>query len=464
MAARGAPSMIPALAAVLVLGVLAGIAWAVLADDHSPADIWARATGASKPTPPNPQPDKLPDKPPDPPPKNGNPPVQPNGTESNLYAAAVMKQYRDRVETALFAGDFAAAEQAFGAIDTGRVPPDAREWHDQMRPRVAAFVALLRLTDDGARVPMPPLFEVVFADNTVKTVNVLRRTDTQILMEHFSGAVVGMAPGTLRAEPKLLSEDIARLDIVNELMQRAGKRQVTIKTSGGYAAAAAAGGAPSAVDYFDLADFANHWGLAPAVSALFEQAYASNPSVAGKVEEVKGRRLVKRFLHHFSLRQFDEARRVLAILNERFGRCEAFRELGDDQMAMIYKEATGKELKEEAPALAAAPPPTDPAPVVEQPDIETDSKDLSEAEKLVLKGDQAYREGMAHVERSSPTHNPDGADEENRKAMRKFQEARGFYAEAQEIYDNAGQQVPRKLMDKLREATSALFVCRKRAV
>ena len=133
-------------------------------------------------------------------------------------------------------------------------------------------------------------------------------------------------------------------------------------------------------------------------------------------------------------------------------------------MALIYKEATGKDLAQEAPALAAAPPPTDSTPSLETPEVTTDSKDMAEAESLIVKGDQAYREGMGHVERSSPTFNPDGADEENRKAMRKFQEARGFFAEAQEIYDNAGQTVPRKLMDKLREATSALFVCRKRAV
>lgn len=467
MAARSS-SVIPALAAVVVLGALGGIAWAVLCSEHTPAEIWTRATGGKPPPPPV----LVPDEPPDKPPVNGkggqDPPTT-NGTESTFYPDAVIKQHRDRVEIALFRGDLAAAEQAFASIDNGKVPPDVRGWYDDTRPRLAACIALLALTDDGAQSPMPPLFDVTFADGTVRTVRILQRTDATVRMEQFNGAIVGLAPSALRGEPKLLDEKDARFSVLDELTQRAQARTVTIKITArgsetGYAASAASGGSPSAVDYFDLGDFANHWGLAPAVTALFEEAFRSNPGVVGQVEEVKGRRLVKRFLHHFSLRQFDEARRVLAILNDRFARCEAFRELADDQMAGIYRDATGKELKQDAPALAEAPPPTEPTPVIETSDVVTDSKDIGEAQKLVNQGDAAYREGMAHVERSSPTSNPNGADEENRRAMRKFQEARGYYAEAQEIYDNAGEAVPRALMDKLREATSALFVCRKRAV
>jgi hypothetical protein len=470
MPSRSSPGFGGSIVLFALLGLATGVAWAVLAGDHAPAEIWAKLTGASTPEPP-------PVRPPVPTPDRPTPPTKittptepaPATPPSSVYAAAEMNRLRERLDRALFRGDLPEAQKALAEIRNEKVPPEARAWYDETRPRVATYAALMMLTDDGAPVPPPALFEVALPGAT-RTVRILERSDAKISFEEFSGAKIGIAPSMLRGEPKPLEPESAHYAAVLELIDRGKERGVEIKTvvrpSGrGFSVASAAGGAPTPMDYFDLADFANHWGLTAAVPALFEWAARDNPGVEGAVREVKARRLMKVFLVCLSIRNLPEARRVLGILNARFAGTEAFRELADGPMAAFYAEATGSELKADAPALAqTSPPPRAPDPAPEEPAAGTRSNNLQEAQALIQKGDAAFEAAMGHVQRANPNTNPRGCDEENRKALLKLQEARGAFNEAQEIYDNAGQSVPKSLMEKLRRATQELYFCRRRAV
>lgn len=463
------------LALAVLFGVVAGIGWAVFSSGKPPAEVWARVKGTppEKPAPPPviaPPPSKGGGKKAGPaiPPTNTTPTPTPS---SNLYSPADMKAHQGTVDAALFMGDLTAARKAIEAIKTERVPPEHRAWYDQIKPRIEAYLALLRLTDDGVIRAIPKLTNLTLPDSSLQTVRVIEMTEAKVHFESFTGVRVGLARSMLKDSPVELPEKDAYIAVYDELLQRAKKRRVKLQmlfrgADRGFTASGEDGAKPNPIDCFDLADFAVHWGLAAAVPALFELAYKDSPTVAGKVEEVKGQRLTKLFLVYFSMRNYDEARRVLSILNERFNKSDAFRRLADGQLAEYYKEATQRDLMQDAPELAKATPPPDPVtpPEPDPPPPTTQSKDTARAETLTLKGDQAFQAAMGHVERANPNSNPDGADAENRKAMGKLQEARGYYQEAQEIYDNAGAKVPGRLVEQIRRATQELFFARKRAV
>lgn len=464
-----------AFSAVLVLGIVVGLGWAIVESDRSPQEIWTRMTG-SEPEPPttagNPH-----DLPPAEPkngtqtdPKNGTP-TSPNGTDpAPTYTPATMLDFRTRIERALFQGRLAAAKKTTGEVQEEKVPAGDRKWYSQTQRKIETFMALVKLTDDGKILPMPALVDITLPSGTVKSVHVIDQTNRKITFEEFSGARVGLNPAQLRGTPQPLDPDTCRLTILSELIKRAQKRRIDVRslykgTDRGYAVSAAAGGSPTPMDYFDLADFASHWGLAAAVTPLFERASADNPGIIGSVSEVKARRLIRLFLYYLSMDRKDEARRLLKLINDRFARTEAFRELTDGQIARVFKDATGTDIKEDAPELARTGPPPNPNPTRVNPptEVKTDSKDIEEARSLVRKGDAAFKTGMDHVKKANPHTNPQ-ADEENYKALRRFQEARGYFDEAQEIYSNAEVPIPRSLMEKLRRATQELFLSRKRAI
>jgi hypothetical protein len=82
--------------------------------------------------------------------------------------------------------------------------------------------------------------------------------------------------------------------------------------------------------------------------------------------------------------------------------------------------------------------------------------------ELVARGDRNFDEGMKHLLNSDPGVNPDGWSQENSKALELFKKANAeSYLPAQERY-TTGWPLP--LLDRVRETTMRVALCRKRSV
>jgi hypothetical protein len=82
--------------------------------------------------------------------------------------------------------------------------------------------------------------------------------------------------------------------------------------------------------------------------------------------------------------------------------------------------------------------------------------------ELVAKGDKNFDEGMKHLLASDPSVNPDGWSQENTKALELFRKAnQESYLPAQEKYTTGW---PQSLLDRVRETTMRVALCRKRSV
>ena len=87
----------------------------------------------------------------------------------------------------------------------------------------------------------------------------------------------------------------------------------------------------------------------------------------------------------------------------------------------------------------------------------------SQVRDLIGKGDRHFTEAMRHLQASDPTINPDGWSDENKKALEFFQKAvREGYEPAQESYTK--DIPPQALLDRMRETTMRMSLCRKRSV
>jgi hypothetical protein len=80
----------------------------------------------------------------------------------------------------------------------------------------------------------------------------------------------------------------------------------------------------------------------------------------------------------------------------------------------------------------------------------------------VAKGDKAFDEGMKHLLNSDPSANPDGWSKENSAALELFRKAnQEAYLVAQDKYSTGW---PQPLLDRVRETTMRVALCRKRSV
>lgn len=90
-------------------------------------------------------------------------------------------------------------------------------------------------------------------------------------------------------------------------------------------------------------------------------------------------------------------------------------------------------------------------------------KATAKVDELVRWGDRLYTRAMRHLTNSDPTANPDGWAQENKEALRLFQQAnQEGYIPAQDEYGRV--PVPPELLDRVRETMMRTALCRKRAV
>ena len=132
-----------------------------------------------------------------------------------------------------------------------------------------------------------------------------------------------------------------------------------------------------------------------------------------------------------------------------------------------------------APGVPPAPPAAPPAPPPKPPVVDEDPDRVdgaaptalppnspSKAVDLVKKGDELFKQAMKHVLNSDSQKNPTGWIEENKKALALLSQAFDkCYYPAQELFSTSGKkEVPRTLLNRVRQCQMTRVMCRKRDV
>lgn len=455
----------------VLLGLPIGLAWAVWESGKSPKEILDKLSAGPNPTP-APTPSPPPPTPPTPTPPSPPSPIPPSPPPPTVkyYTAGEFDKLDESVDLAVFRGNLVGAEKALKAIDEPRVPGEKREAYLRRRDRLAAYRALLLLTDAGDFVAAPELWQVDLKTGVPPLyVRIIYQTQDDYFCEHLTGIRITYHKGVIRGTPTKVSDTIREGMVREELMARAEKKKIKMKSSPrsgtiGFTFLADPGVRPTPMEWFDLADFAVNYGLPPAATAIFDRALDADAGAASAIREIKAQRLAKSFLYYLTNNGKDEAKRILDMLNARFSQTEAFRGLNDVWVADAYEKATGAKLIAHAPALSQAP-------VIDSPPIEDPVKptvgptvDIKEADVACKTGEDLLLKGKSHFDRSGSDSNPEEWEKENLNALRCFQQARDEFLRAESIYEARGREVPREISKRVTDCNMLIVMCRKRSL
>jgi len=242
--------------------------------------------------------------------------------------------------------------------------------------------------------------------------------------------------------------------------------------------------------YFALAEFCARNGAGEFLAGLFDLAVAREPEIRATAHAAKGERLINVLFYYLTVNQLPQANHSLDALSSRYRDTASYKEklYADKDITEIVKVLLKRDLPEPklppppAPPSADPPPPGTvqapapeplpepvavPEPAPSNPNLPVTAMKLpgdtpAEVLDLVAKGDKNFDQGMKHLLNSDPSANPDGWSQENAKALELFKKANAeSYLPAQERYTKGW---PQPLLDRVRETTMRVALCRKRSV
>jgi hypothetical protein len=302
--------------------------------------------------------------------------------------------------------------------------------------RIERYGVLLQETSRGGLVERPRLWALSVKGGGPRIVRVLSRVNGLVCFETLAGGRSSLKESEIEAlEP--LEESSARAEIRNELARLAAAGGVEVSGEPGRPLSyrEGAGRTVQGMKFFDLADFCARNGFNEEIVALFDEGLRRDPDLPRTVREARAGRLVDAYLYFRVMRASGDARRTLAILEDRYADTEA------------YKKRVLKDREEE---LVVPPPVRVPPQVLP-----------AKAGEWVARGNRYFNEAMEHLRRSDPNENPSGWAAENEKALELLLKANGEgYLPAQEMF--AKGAVPKLLLDRVRETQKLVYECRRR--
>jgi hypothetical protein len=506
----------------VILALLGGYIWACVETGRSPLAVLHLFDSKEDPepakTPPPPKKESKPEpiaaKKPEPP-----KPVEPVVAKKpepaplagpRLYSPADMSILFNETDDLIRRGKFFDARNKIANASRLQVPPDSQTKFTEYEIRVNKLHNLLLETTKGGTIEMPKMTRILIKNGGKLIVKILNETADAVTYETLTGIRSRITKDNCeKVEP--LEAVYARVEVNNELKTQAGykglvleadpMKPLTLKDKPGRTA--------TGLQIFDLADFCARNGANNHLLPLFEEALARDPDLLVTVHETKADRMVEVLIYFLSINSAADARRTADLLRDRYSDTKSYKDRvvadADINAAMDSVLKRGKPLAklDSAPhpkpvpetARPADPKPTSPSPdtprpvedpkpatpepappkpaeeVVRNTDPEKPLEPTAVAmpegtstkiADLVSRGDKYYNEAMVHLQASNPAVNPDSWADENHKALVLFtQAAKECFGPAQEMYPSG---VPTALLDRFRETTMRMALCRKRSV
>jgi hypothetical protein len=507
----------PKLFAALFLGGLAGLVWACIETGKAPWSIFKRKSivRPPEPRPPAARRDPEPEKPSPPPivsgpkvePKKPDPPaVEPKRADPSTLklSEAEWSVALSGLERHLRRGKLEEFHASLRTIPRGRVPDSGVADLRRLEEKYAVYVRLLSETDAGRIMPPPPLHNFQHVNGNEILAKLTTTDDRSYWIETLIGIAMRLDRNRVKGEPEKLNPDRAMATAEFFLESKCGNkgimRQKKDELIVGFFDDPKRNPPPSAMSYFDIAEFAAENGLAPLIPLLFDKAYEKDRNIVSNVHETKAARLVDLIRFYDNIQSKEDAQESFMRMNTRYYDTAAF-----GRNREWLKEKYGALVRETAP-----PPPTFvPVPTPEpepEPTAKNDSNPVGAdpvsngnktydgmdrvrpgappkpvaddkwqrpvsgpitvdaAREHVASGDRLYAEGKKHLVNSDPNENPNGWAGENKSALKLMGQAYEEYDTAQVIYEKLNLRIPADLLEKVRETNMIRSMCRKRSV
>jgi hypothetical protein len=408
------------------------------------------------------------------------------------YSAAEMAAVHQGVDDLVRRGKFLHAAEKLRAVQRTRVPPGELAGLLEMEGRVGAYAALLLETTAGNALDVPPLSRIAIKNGGKPLGRIVKDDGIFIFYETLTGIRSRLAKEQIDSLTPLTPQE-SSAEVQAEFRRQCGNRSLMLQTEAGKPPAwkELGGKKLKGAQYFALAEFAARNGAGEFLPGLFDLALARDPDIRAVAHAAKGERLVNQLFYALTVNQLPQANYSLDALASRYRDTAPYKEklFADKETVEIVKVILKRDLPEpkaavsdsskpaapDAPPTVAGPalpvpeplplPPPEPAPAapgVPVTAIKLPSGTPPDVVELVTRGDKSFDEGMKHLLNSDPSTNPEGWSQENTKALELFRKANAeAYLPAQEKYTTGW---PQSLLDRVRETTMRVALCRKRSV
>lgn len=504
----------------VALGVAGGLFWACVELGKSPFDLFG-----AKPAPPlKTKPAEAPKDPPvaPPPPRTEPPPVEapakpvaeppkpiePPRAGPTKFTRTEFDYLKERIEKALAKGDLPEARKRMDELESDRLPEEFSPELGKLRDRLGSYLRLIAETDRGRLVDPPKLHRFELSTGGTIDAKLITSDEKYYHIETLHGIPTRLDRQRVKGTPKELDAYAVGAVLEEKLNGRCASKGIVMHIENhkllGFFDNPRKKPPPTAMNYFDMAEFAVENGLNHLITLLLDAALHKDPDLVRNVHETKGKRLVDllRFYHASGLNE--DKNEAFMMLNARYHDTTAFEEnrswLEQTFPGMVKAPVKPKPIepataRTDPPKSAGGgpPPPKEPRPNSrgtykpeeeggmskvprETPkwkppaDFDDWNREYSgplsveEARKRESKGDECYREGKKHLTNSYEDVNPTGWAQANVEALKWMSMAFEEYDIAQIIYQKMGQRIPASLLEKARETNMIRSLCRKRAV
>lgn len=408
------------------------------------------------------------------------------------YSAAELGTIHQGVEDLVRKGRFFQAVEKLRAVQRPRIPAADLPKFSEAERRVGGYAALVLETTSGNTLDVPLLSRIAIKNGGKPLGRIVKDDGVFLFYETLTGIRSRLAKEQIEMLTGLTPQESAA-EVLAEFRRQCGNRSLMLQTDAGKPPAwkELGGKKLTGAQYFALAEFAARNGAGEFLPGLFDLAVARDPEIRATAHAAKGERLVNQLFYALTVNQLPLANYSLDALTTRYRDTVPYKEklFADKETAEIVKVLLKRDLPEPKPAVIEPPkpatpdapptvagpalpppeplplPPPEPAPTppgVAVTAIKLPSGTPPDVVELVAKGDKNFDEGMRHLLNSDPGSNPDGWSQENTKALELFRKANAeSYLPAQEKYATGW---PQSLLDRVRETTMRVALCRKRSV
>jgi len=411
--------------------------------------------------------------------------------QESPYTAAEMAAIHQAVDDLARRGRFLHAAEKLRDVRRPRIPAGELGRFQEAERRVARYAGLLLETAAGNTADLPKLTRIAIKNGGKPLGRIVREDPIFIHYETLTGIRSRLAKDLVDVLTPLTAAECAA-EVHAEFKRQCGNRSLMLLSEPGKPPAwkELGGKKLTGAQYFALAEFCARNGAGEYLAGLFDLAVQRDPDIRATAHAAKGERLVNQLFYALTVNQMPLANHSLDALAARYRDTAPYREklFADKETAEIVKVLLKRDLPEpktappppapdEPPAKpdAAPPPPAEVLPLPEAPPepapsepgvvvtaIKLPSGTPPDVLALVAAGDRNFDQAMKHLLNSNPVNNPDGWSQENAKALELFRKANvESYLPAQEKYTTGW---PQGLLDRVRETTMRVALCRKRGV
>jgi hypothetical protein len=407
------------------------------------------------------------------------------------YSAAELTAFQQSADDLVRRGRFLHAAEKLREVKKARLPAGDAARFLELERKVVGYGALLLETSTGDTAEVPKLTRIAIKNGGRPLGRILREDSAFIYYDTLTGIRSRLAKEQVDILTGLTPQECAA-EVLVEFRRQCGNRSLALQVEAGKPPSwkELGGKKVTGAQCFALAEFCARNGAGEFLPGLFDLCMARDPEIRTAVHLAKGERLVNQLFYSLTVNQIPQANLSLDSLTARYRDTVPYREkvYADKEIGEIVKVLLKRDLPEprtptppapatpDLPAGATAqipeplpPPPTAPAPDAAPPPVplavtafRLPGGTPADVLDLVARGDRNFDEGMKHLLNSDPGFNPDGWSQENSKALELFKKANAeSYLPAQERYTTGW---PQPLLDRVRETTMRVALCRKRSV